>query len=301
MKVLITGATGLIGKALSVRLLSEGYHIHYLTTGKSKIKSTPECKGFYWNPAKKEIDIEAFKDVSVIINLAGSSIAKRWTKSYKKQVLDSRIDSLQVLYDAIKSNNLSVDHLISSSAIGYYPNSLTQYYTEEYVSTDVSFLSKVVQDWEAAADKFKSLGIKVSCVRTGIVLSDEEGAFSKLVNPIQKYAGAPLGSGDQWQSWIHINDIVGIYQHILKNKLEGIFNGVAPNAVTQTNLTKAIAKTLQKPLILPKIPTFVLKTLLGEMHVIVTQGQRVSAEKIKHTGYNFEYFEVNDALKNLLA
>lgn len=301
MKVLITGATGLIGSALVQKCLAKGYSINYLTTRKSKIEHKNNYNGFFWNPSKNEIDIKAFEGVDTIINLAGSSISKRWTDSYKEQIIDSRLDSLNTIFKTIEENDLAIKQLISSSAIGYYPDSKTTYYSENFVSNSNDFLSSVVQQWEAATLPFEKLGINVSCIRTGIVLAENDGALPKLVSPIEKYVGAALGTGEQWQSWIHIDDIVGIYMHLLETNAKGIYNGVAPNPVTQKYLTKAIAKTLNKPLIPFNVPTLMLKLILGEMHVIVTQGQRVSAEKIIDEGYDFKFHDVHEALQNLLT
>jgi uncharacterized protein (TIGR01777 family) len=299
-KVLITGATGLIGSELVKQCHREGISVNYLTTSKEKIENSENYNGFYWNPQTKEIDEKAFHGVSAIINLAGSSISKRWTKKYKKVIIDSRVESMKLLYGKLQKIDHNIEHFISASGINIYPNSKTRLYTEEDLEIDNTFLAKVVLAWEAEAVKFKDLGMEVSKVRTGIVLAKDEGALPQIAKPIKLGVGSPLGSGEQWQSWIHIKDIVGIYMFILKNQLEGKFNAVAPNPVQNKKMTKLIASQLESPLWLPNIPAFVLKLLLGEMSVLVLEGQLVSSHKIEQLGYQFKFYNLENALQDLL-
>lgn len=299
--ILITGATGLVGKALTDYLLKKDYTIHALTTQKSRVGSVNNVNFFYWNPQENEMDTSCFDGVEVVINLAGSSIAQRWTKSAKTSILNSRIQSLQVLSKAIKEGNYPIKQLISASAVGIYSDSKTNYYEEEHVSTDdSSFLSAVVSAWESATIQFQEMGIKTTLLRIGIVLDANGGALPKIKAPIEKYCGAVLGSGEQWQSWIHIDDLVAIFTHVLEFKLEGVFNAVAPNPVQQTELTKTIAHVLKKPLFLPNVPEFVLKLMLGEMSAVVLESQRVCSNKIQNTGFKFNYHELSAALNDLL-
>ncbi|SRX53980.1 TIGR01777 family oxidoreductase [Aequorivita sp. CIP111184] len=299
-KVLITGATGLIGRELIKQCHQEGISVNYLTTSKEKIKNTDNYKGFYWNPQKREIDLNAFEGITAIINLAGASISKRWTKKYKKVIIDSRVESMNFIYETLQNLEHNIEHFISASGISIYPNSKTKLYTEEDTEVDDTFLADVVIAWEAAAVKFKDLGMEVSKVRTGIVLAKEEGALPQIAKPIKLGVGAPLGSGEQWQSWIHIEDIAGIYLFILKNQLEGKFNAVAPNPVQNKKMTKLIASKLDCPLWLPNIPAFALKLLLGEMSVLVLEGQLVSSHKIEELGYSFKFYNLENALQDLL-
>jgi uncharacterized protein (TIGR01777 family) len=300
MNILITGATGVIGSHLVEACIAQGHVVHYLTTRKNKIVSKSNYKGFYWNPETGELDTEALKGVSAIIHLAGATISKRWTNAYKKSILDSRIETANLLYSALKKNKHTINHFISASGVGIYPPSLTKLYTEEDKDLDDSFLGEVVQTWEEAAHQFSPLGIKVTIVRTGLVLAKEGGALPAIAAPVSKSVGAPLGSGNQWQSWIHIDDMVKVYLAILENGWDGTFNAVAPNPVTNIKLTKLIAKTLEKPLWLPKVPSFVLKLLLGEMSVLVLKGQLVSSKKLEEAGFRFQYFNLESALDDLL-
>ena len=299
-KVLITGATGLIGSELVRQCHYEGIAVNYLTTSKEKIEKSENYKGFYWNPKKGEIDIEAFDGVTAIINLVGASISKCWTKQYKKIILDSRVESINLLYDTLQNIDHNIVHFITASGVGVYPNSKTKLYTEEDNEIDDTFLAEVVVAWETAAAKFKNSGMEVSKVRTGVVLAKEEGALPKLIKPIKFGVGAPLGSGDQWQSWIHIQDIAGIYLFLLKNQLEGKYNAVAPNPVQNKKMTKMIASKLDSPLWMPNIPAFTLKLLLGEMSVLVLEGQLVSSHKIEQLGYQFKFYNLENALQDLL-
>ncbi|MCR9225919.1 MAG: TIGR01777 family oxidoreductase [Flavobacteriaceae bacterium] len=300
MKVLITGATGLVGQAIVKVLHQKGIPVNYLTTSKGKIDSSEDFQGFYWNPNKGEIDLECFRDVQAIINLAGTSIAKRWTPQHKKKVLTSRINSLQTLREGLeRSGNREVECLVSASAIGIYPNSVCEYYSEDTTKIDDGFLADVVTKWEAEASTFKKFGMDVAKIRIGLVLSSDGGALPKMAIPVKNFMGAPIGTGDQWQSWVHIEDLAQMFVFAVENNLTGTYNAVAPNPVTNTKLTKELAKVLDRPLWLPNVPAFILKALLGEMSVLLLASQRVSGKKIEDEGFVFQYANICQALKNL--
>lgn len=299
-KVLITGATGLIGSEIVRQCHAAGIAVNYLTTSKEKIECTENYKGFYWNPQEGEIDLQAFDGATAIINLVGATISERWTKKYKKIILESRIESINLLRDTLLQIDHNIVHFISASGISIYPNSETKLYTEENEEVDNTFLSEVVVAWEAAAAQFKNMGMEVSKVRTGVVLAKNDGAFPKLVKPVKLGVGAPLGNGEQWISWIHLEDIAGIYLFLLTNQLEGKFNAVAPNPVQNKKMTKMIASKLDSPLWMPNIPDFAIKLLLGEMSVLVLEGQLVSSQKVEKLGYPFKYYNLENALQDLL-
>lgn len=300
MKILITGATGLIGTELVALLLQNGVTVHYLTTSKKKIESKPNYHGFYWNPNQGIIDENALMGVDSIIHLAGATISKRWTPKYKQEIIESRILSSNVLYKALKEHPHSVKQLISASAIGIYPDSLTKIYTEENNEVDESFLGKVVMKWEESVNKFKSLNIKVAKIRTGLVLSNKGGALPEMEKPIKMGVGSPFGSGKQIQSWIHIHDLVELYLFAVEHELDGAYNAVASNPVTNKKLTQEIAAVLKKPLFMPNIPKFLMSLVLGEMHTILFASQNVSNKKIESKGFKFKYNQVDKALMNLL-
>jgi len=298
--VLITGATGLVGKALVKKCLQNGFNVHYLTTRKSKIKLQENYKGFYWNPQLEIIDISCFEGVNIIINLAGSSIAQRWTKAYKSLILSSRKKALELLHLSIETHDFPVKHIISASAIGIYPDSKTRYYEEDFQGTDISFLRTVVRSWEGALKAFNALGVKTTALRIGIVLDKHEGALPKISGPIKGYIGSALGSGDQWQSWIHIDDLVRMFMFVLDSSLEGVFNAVAPNPVQQKDFVKSVANVLKRPIFFPKVPEFILNFALGEMSAIALESQRVSAQKIQDLGFEYNFHELDAALCDLL-
>ncbi len=302
MRFLITGATGLVGREL-VKLCSEQHiEVHFLSTSKDKLDSIQGAKGFYWNPKEEEIDIDCFAGVSDIINLAGAPIAKRWSKSYKKKIVSSRIQSLKTLMKGLKSSgNTSISNFVSASAIGIYPDSPSTFYTEEDLEIGEGFAAEVVELWEAEAAKFKDIVSQLAIIRIGLVLSERGGALVEMARPVKLYAGAAFGSGTQWQSWIHIRDLSRMIHYICKNRLEGIFNGVAPNPVTQTKLLKEVAKILSRPLFLPNIPKSIIRLILGEMSSIVLSSQRVSSKKIESKGFDFEYQNICRALEHIYA
>ncbi|WP_298152476.1 TIGR01777 family oxidoreductase [Flavobacterium sp.] len=300
MKILITGATGLVGTELVSLLHHHKHDIHYLSTSKDKLHNEGHLKGFYWNPQKGEIDQSAFFGVETIVHLAGASISKRWTKKYKQEVIESRVLSADLIFNTLKNHSHKVKQFVSASAIGIYPDSLKVVYTEENKSIDDGFLGHVVEKWEKSADKFKLLNIKVCKLRTGLVLSEKGGAMAEMVKPIKWGIGAPFGNGKQYQSWIHIHDLVEMYRAAIEDNWEGTFNAVAPNPVTNKELTVAIAHALKKPLFMPNIPEFLMQLVLGEMHQLLFSSQNVSARKAQGKGFKFEYERLEKALNNLL-
>jgi uncharacterized protein (TIGR01777 family) len=300
MKILITGATGLVGSELIKLCLAKNYTVHYLTTSKTKIVSERNYKGFYWNPSVQEIDENCLIGIDAIINLAGASISRKWTTSHKKAILKSRIDSLQLLYQLLSENKHTVRQLCSASALGIYPSSFTKNYDESYEGVSSSFLGGVVEAWEKAIDSFQSLDLKITKIRIGIVLSKDGGALTEMIKPIKLGVGAPLGSGKQWQSWIHIADLANIFLFVLEQNLSGIYNAAASNPVTNAKMTEIIARQLKKSLFLPNVPTFMMKLILGKMSVIVLESQYLKNDKIKKDGFVFEYDTLDVALKECL-
>ncbi|QED37818.1 TIGR01777 family protein [Antarcticibacterium arcticum] len=300
MRVLITGATGLVGTHLARLLRQKNIQINYLTTSKDKIEKSPEYRGFFWDPSEGEIDEACLEGVDAIIHLAGASIAKKWTSEYKKEIIESRTKTAQLLYKTLQDSPYEVSRFISSSAIGIYPSSLEKLYHEDENAVDDSFLGEVVERWEAAAWEFESLDLEVAIVRTGLVLAEDGGALPKMKEPVDLNVGAAFGTGKQWQSWIHIEDLAGIYAYILEMELKGIYNAVAPNPVTNKELIKHIASQLDKSVWLPIVPAVALKLALGEMATVLLSSQLVSSEKIQNAGYKFRYKNLAKALESLL-
>lgn len=300
MTILITGATGLIGTELSQQLVQSGHTIHYLTTSKQKCISEPHYKGFYWNIARKEIDTACLEGVDVIVHLAGASIAKRWTRKYREEIISSRIDSANLLFDALSRSNTKIKHFISASGTAIYPESYSTLYSENNVDTASGFLADVVKQWEATADKFLIFG-KVTKVRTGVVLSSKGGALQPILKPIAWGFGSYMGSGNQYMSWIHIQDLVSVYHYSIENALEGVVNGVAEEPVTNKKLTQCIANLVKKPLILPAIPAFMLKLMLGQMSELILKSEKVTCQKLKNTEFGFTFKTIDKALIEILG
>ncbi|WP_299213769.1 TIGR01777 family oxidoreductase [uncultured Aquimarina sp.] len=300
MKVLITGATGLIGQEI-VRLCHQSkIDVHYLTTSKNKLTSEKNYRGFYWNPSADEIDSRCFEDVEVIINLVGATVAKRWTKKYKQEIIDSRVDTASLILESLKKVKHSVRHIVSASAIGIYPNSFQNYYMEDSSMEDTGFLGKVVKKWETAVEEFKILNIEVSLLRIGLVLSNKGGAFPKIANPIKQGMGAVFGNGKQWQSWIHVEDLAQMFMYVVEEELTGLYNAVAPNPISNHKLTHVIADHLAKKIVLPSVPKFMMKLILGDMHVLLFSSQRVCSDKILETGFRFKHDNITQAIEDLI-
>jgi uncharacterized protein (TIGR01777 family) len=301
MKILITGATGLIGTELVSLLLQNGISIHYLTTSKNKIKNTNNYHGFYWNPSQGFIDENCLLGVDAIIHLAGASIAKRWTNSYKQEIIESRILASNILYKALKENPNQIKQIISASGTAIYPNSNNTVYTEIETNIQDNFLSNVVVKWEESVNKFQTLNIKVCKLRTGIVFSKNGGALQEMIHPIRLGFGACFGNGNQMSSWIHIHDLSEMYLFALQNSWEGIFNAVAPNPISNKELTKTISQKLNRPLWLPNIPKFVMKWILGDMHELLFDNKKISSQKAINHGFQFQYPTLEKALSNILT
>ena len=301
MKVLITGATGLIGTELVSLLLQNGINVNYLTTSKNKIINELNYNGFYWSPEQGIIDENCLMGVDSIINLAGANISKRWTNSYKQEIIESRLLSSALLFKAVKSNPNQVKQIVSASGTSIYPNSDTIIFDENSTQVNDNFLGNVVVKWEETTDKFATLGLKVCKLRTGIVLSTKGGVLVEMLKTIKLGLGSSFGSGKQIQSWIHVHDIAALYYFAINNNLEGVYNAVSPNPVTNEELTFSIAKVLKKLLFMPNIPKFIMKLILGEMHELLFENRHLSANKIIDEGFVFKFKTIDNALKNILA
>ena len=300
MNILIAGATGLVGNAITDLCKERGHFVRYLTTNKTKIKTTSILKGFYWNPKIQEIDINCLKGIDAIINLAGASVSKRWSSSYKKEIENSRIDSVRLLHKLLSDNKHQVQYFTSASAMGIYPSSYTNEYNETCKEINPTFLGSVVHQWEKEMDKIQALDIKVSKLRIGIVLSNKGGALQEMIKPIKLGFGASIGNGQQQQSWIHIEDLAEMFLYAIEKKIFGTYNAVSSNPVTNMEMTRAIARRLKKSLWLPNIPAFVMKLILGEMSAIVLESQNLNNSKILNIGFIFKYDTLEKALDDCL-
>ena len=299
-KILITGASGLVGSHLTEMLLQKGFQVVHVGRTKRAGISPNAAPTFVWDVNKQEFDAEALKGVDTIINLAGAGVAdKRWTDSRKRELLESRTKSLALLYKTLSTTNHQVTAVISASAIGYYGFVGNDVFTEDS-KPGTDFLATLTQQWEAEADKLASLNIRIVKLRIGIVLSEKGGALTEMAKPVRMFAGSPLGSGKQNLSWIHIDDLCAMFLKAATDEnLRGAYNAVSGDWVSNEEMTKAIGKVLNRPVWPVHVPGFVLKLMLGEMANIVLQGSKVSADKIKQTGFEFKYTRLEEALGSL--
>ncbi|QCK13785.1 TIGR01777 family oxidoreductase [Mangrovivirga cuniculi] len=295
--VVITGGTGLVGSKLTKKLQQKGYQVSIYSRTEDKDSNPPQ---YFWSPSTKEIDTTPLSTADAVIHLAGAGVFdEAWSESRKEVILKSRTESSRLLAEHIPLFN-NITTVIGASAIGYYGKDTEDKWVTEDDEPGDDFLANVTVQWEES-EKMINSTTRLAQVRIGIVLDSKGGALPQLIQPIKMYAGAPLGSGDQYMSWIHIDDLTDIFIHLLENQeLSGIYNGVAPNPVTNKQITKAAADVLGKPLFLPNVPGFVLKTMLGERAEVLLGGQKVSCEKIQKTGFEFNFDNVSDALKDLL-
>lgn len=295
--ILLTGASGTIGKQLTVLLLNKGYQVSHLSR---KPADSKYIKTFVWDVPKGVIDPKCIDEVDIIIHLAGAGVAdKRWTDERKKELEDSRIKSIELIYDLLRREKHRVKKIVSASATGYYGDRGDELLTEDSTPAN-DFLARLCIDWENAVDEGKALGLKVLKFRTGVVLTKDGGALPKLVMPVKFGVGLPLGTGKQYIPWIHYHDVIDMYLYgVEQEDLTGVYNMVAPNSVTNTQMTKAVAKQLKRPLWLPNVPAVFLKLLLGEMSIIVLAGANISAKKIEQAGFKFSFSQIEGALKDI--
>ena len=290
--ILITGGSGLVGKQITALLEQKGYQVAWLS------RSAQRQQSFLWDVSKKQLDQESIEWADCIIHLAGAGVAdKRWTDDRKKQILDSRTHSTQLLYEHIAMANSKPDVFISASAVGYYGFNTGTVLVDEAGKSGADFLAKVVVAWEKEVKKVEELQLRTVLLRIGIVLDAEGGALGEMLKPP---VAAPLGSGDQWMSWIHIEDLSKLFVFAVeKTTLQGVYNAVGPNPATNYNLTKAAAKAKGKPFVGIGVPGFALKLVLGEMAAMVIGGNRVSSQKIQKAGFVFEFPELEGAVKDI--
>ena len=294
-KILITGASGLIGTRLTEMLVKLGHEVSHL----GRTKKEDKVPSFLWNVDRGIIDDQALKGVDTVIHLAGAGVADhRWTKKRKQEILESRTRSTALLARYLAQNQ-NVKTVVSASAIGYYGFGLTDKEFVEESNPGNDFLAQVVKTWEGEVDNIQNK--RVVKLRIGIVLSEKGGALKEMMLPIRWGLGTPLGTGKQYISWIHLDDLCRMFVKAVENSsMNGVYNATGPYAVTNFELTRAIAKALHKPLWLPSTPAFVLSILVGEIADIVVNGSVVSSKKIQQTGFEFLHQTLDKALKDLL-
>lgn len=295
--IAITGASGLIGTALAAHLRARGDRVVTFTRSGG---SGPDS--IAWNPAAGTIDGDRLQGVDAVVHLAGAGIGdKRWSDSYKREILESRTKSTALLASTMAGLDNGPKVLLSGSAIGYYGESLTAEFTEDSPAGS-GFLAEVCVLWEAATEEASKAGIRVAHLRTGIVLSPKGGALKKLLPLFKVGAGGRMGSGRQWQSWISIDDEVAAIDHLLTAEVSGAVNLTAPHPVTQADFTKTLARVLRRPAIVP-VPSFGPKLLLGGelADALLFTGQKVMPAVLQRSGYSFRHPDLESALRSLLG
>jgi uncharacterized protein (TIGR01777 family) len=297
MKILVTGGTGFIGQHLISNRIKKGDEVFCYTRDASKVKEifgesvTPVVE----MPPKDDLEVDA------VVNLAGEPIAdKRWSNERKLLLRESRINLTAGLVDWIKGLERKPEVLISGSAIGYYGSVAGDQKLNESAQATQGFTHSLCQDWENEALKAEELGVRVCLIRTGIVLGSG-GALAKMYLPFKMGLGGPIGKGNQWMSWIHVDDEVDVIEMLLTHsQLSGAFNLTAPNAVTNREFSKTFGKVMHRPAILP-MPGYAIKLLLGDGAELLLEGQRVYPEKLLEIGYKFKYESLSDALENIVG
>lgn len=291
--ILITGGSGLVGQRITDLLEKKGYQVAWLSRTQQQGR-----KSFLWNIEKQEIDPDAIEWADSIIHLAGAGVAeKRWTPERKKLILESRTQSTQLLFSALEKVKNRPNTFISASAVGYYGFDTGTSLVDENSPAGSDFLAQVVKAWEHEVKKIESLDIRTVLLRIGIVLDGEGGALGEMLKPP---VAAPLGSGDQWMSWIHIEDLARMFLFALeKTTLQGVYNAVGPNPATNQQLTQEAAYAKGKTYLGIGVPGFALKLVLGEMAEMVLGGNRVSCQKIQKAGFQFEFYDLTAALRDI--
>ncbi len=294
MNILITGGRGFVGSALSRELRTAGHDVVITTRKESESQSE-----LTWNPPSL-IPPNKISKFKAIVNLAGDSIySDRWTKDKKERIRSSRVNTTHYLIESIKNADVKPEILINASAVGFYGPSGNEEITEN-VSAGEDFLASVCKEWESEALKAEKLGVRTVITRFGLVLGKNGGALQKMIPPFKAYAGGYLGTGKQWMSWVHVEDVSGFIKYAIEHsKISGMYNLTSPNPITNKDFGTVLGKALGRPSIFP-VPGFVLKAVLGEFGEILLTGQRCIPERALTAGYTFKYPALDEALKSIL-
>lgn len=300
MKLLITGGSGTIGQEITKLALAKKYEVNILTRNKKLRSKNIYLKYYYWNPKNEEIDKECFKDVNSVINLAGFSVFNLWTKKNKLKILNSRINSTSFILKYIRENKINIKSFVSASGIAAYPNSIEKNSSEfDSVNLKDSFINQVVLKWEEKVFEYDKIlpNISFSVLRVGLVLSKFDGLFQVSKKLAKYYLLSPLGAGNQWQSWVHVEDASNIFLNSAKNNIRGICNVVSPNPISQNELIKKIAIYNRSKILFPNIPKVLVKIFFGEMSELLLSSQKVISNNL--INYDFIFPDIDAALKDL--
>ena len=304
MKIAITGATGFVGSRLVEQLNTQGHQILVLTRNSSKAQKVfprsafPKLEIVEYTPTESGSWQQAISGCDGVVNLAGEPISERWTPEHKQAILESRQLGTRKLVEAIAKAEVKPQVLVSGSAIGYYGTSETTAFDENSASGN-DFLAQVCQQWEAEAEKVKESGVRLVILRIGIVLGNG-GALGKMINPFKMFAGGPIGSGSQWFSWIHRDDLVNlIIEATQRQDMAGAYNATAPNPVRMKDFCQTLGEVMNRPSWLP-VPDFVLELLLGDGAIVVLEGQQVLPKKTQSIGFKYQYPNLKPALQDIV-
>jgi uncharacterized protein len=299
MKILITGATGLIGRRLCRSLIDEGHQVAILSRREPAAIGLAGAAAFRWEPETETPPAEAWEGVEAVIHLAGEPAAARWTEEQKRRIYDSRAKGSRNLVAGMRVASRPPKVLVSASAVGFYGNRGDEVLNESSASGS-DFLSEVCRDWETESSRAREMGVRVALARIGVALSPWGGALEKMILPFKLGLGGRLGDGRQWFPWIHIEDVEGILLHaLLSQAVDGPINGVAPGIVTNNEFTRELAAALNRPALFP-VPKSALRVLIGEMVEAVTASQRIVPQVALDTGYRFKHPNLRPALESLL-
>jgi uncharacterized protein (TIGR01777 family) len=302
MKIFMTGGTGFVGTTLTQRLIQKGHHVSVLTRSVPKGRPLPQGASYVeGDPTEKGLWQKNVSEHKVIINLAGASIFKRWTDSTKTSILESRVRTTQHLVEALADRKERETLFLSTSAVGYYGFHGAEALDEESPSGD-GFLATVSREWETAALKAEESGARVILLRSGVVLGRHGGALKLMAGLFKWYLGSPLGSGKQYFSWIHEEDLARIYEYVIEEKgVSGPINCTAPTPVRNKDMTTALAKAQGKPVFMPPVPGFVVKMVMGEFASVFLEGQNVLPKKLLNVGFRFRFTDIGEAFEDLLG
>jgi len=298
--ILISGGTGLVGKALTNYLITKGHEVRILSRNP---QSSSQLKSFYWNVEKNEIDESAFDNVEHIVHLAGSGIAdKRWTDHRKQDIIDSRVNSMRLITDVVKKKNIQLKSFVGASAIGIYGMTTSEKIFTETDGGQDDFLTQSCIQWENSYEQIQLLSQKNCIIRIGVVLSKNGGALKRLLPLFNLGLGSAVGSGKQYMPWIHLDDLVSVfYEALFNSNYAGVYNAVSAEETTNQSFSRQLAKSLSKPFFFPNVPTFVLKLVFGEMANVLLEGSRVSPKKLVNAGFQFKYPTLSEALTEIVS
>ncbi|MCT8136928.1 TIGR01777 family protein [Anaerobacillus sp. CMMVII] len=298
MNIVICGGTGLIGSKLVESLVKEDHHVFILTRNTKNKNKTANVTYISWLNAGDQPE-HHLENIDVVINLAGETINSRWTNEQKERILNSRIEATENCLALMKRLTKKPSVFLNASAVGFYGTSLTESFTEDHQEAGTDFLASVVEKWEQEAEKASSIGVRTVMLRFGVILASDGGALQKMVLPYKLLAGGTIGSGQQWLSWIHIDDAVNLIRFAINNKdISGPLNITAPHPMKMKDFGKSLGQRIGKPHWLPT-PSFALKLLLGEMSLLVLEGQNVYPKKAIQHGFRFTYPTLKETLDHL--